>query len=227
MNVFRVMRLPDLFTLLNAVFGFMAILAAGYARGGAFTQYALVFILLAAIADGLDGFLARKVGGSPLGANLDSLADLISFGTAPAFLAISAFHLPPHIWPIGIFFLLCGTLRLARFNVISSKSDQYFEGLPIPAAGIALSASVLLGRPTLTIVLMLFLALLMTSSISYPKIRDLRLMAMLGGIFLVVGLVLFSQHNMDDILYAVFVVIILIALYLSSPVVISRIRKRK
>jgi CDP-diacylglycerol--serine O-phosphatidyltransferase len=221
------MRLPDLFTLLNAVFGFMAILAAGYARGGAFTQYALVFILLAAIADGLDGFLARKVGGSPLGANLDSLADLISFGTAPAFLAISAFHLPPHIWPIGIFFLLCGTLRLARFNVISSKSDQYFEGLPIPAAGIALSASVLLGRPTLTIVLMLFLALLMTSSISYPKIRDLRLMAMLGGIFLVVGLVLFSQHNMDDILYAVFVVIILIALYLSSPVVISRIRKRK
>jgi len=227
MNVFRVMRLPDLFTLLNAVFGFMAILAAGYAHGGTFPQYALVFILLAAIADGLDGFLARKVGGSPLGANLDSLADLISFGTAPAFLAISAFHLPPHIWPIGIFFLLCGTLRLARFNIVSSKSDQYFEGLPIPAAGIALSASVLLGRPALTVVLMLFLALLMTSSISYPKIRDLRLMALLGGIFLAVGLVIFSQHNMDDILYAVFVVIILIAFYLGSPVVISRIRKRK
>ena len=119
----------------------------------------------------------------PFGANLDSLADLISFGTAPVFLAISAFHLPPHIWPVGIFFLLCGTLRLARFNVVSGKSDQFFEGLPIPAAGIALSASVLLGRPTLTIVLMLFLALLMTSSIPYPKIRDLRIMTILGGIF--------------------------------------------
>ena len=224
MNVFRVIRLPDLFTLLNVVFGFLALLAAGGAWGGIYPQYAVVFILLAAMADGLDGFLARKVGGSPLGANLDSLADLISFGTAPVFLAISAFHLPPHIWPVGIFFLLCGTLRLARFNVVSGKSDSFFEGLPIPAAGIALSASVLLGRPTLTIVLMLFLALLMTSSISYPKIRDLRVMIILGGIFLVVGLFLFRQH---DILYATLVVIALITLYLTSPVVISRLRKGK
>ncbi len=224
MNVFRVIRLPDLFTLLNVVFGFLAILAAGGAWGGIYPQYAVVFILLAAMADGLDGFLARKVGGSPLGANLDSLADLISFGTAPVFLAISAFHLPPHIWPVGIFFLLCGTLRLARFNVVSGKSDSFFEGLPIPAAGIALSASVLLGRPTLTIVLMLFLALLMTSSIFYPKIRDLRVMIILGGIFLVVGLFLFRQH---DILYATLVVIALITLYLTSPVVISRLRKRR
>jgi len=227
MNVFRVIRLPDLFTLLNVVFGFLALLAAGRSWGGNYPQYAVVFILLAAMADGLDGYLARKVGGSPLGANLDSLADLISFGTAPVFLAISAFHLPPHIWPVGIFFLLCGTLRLARFNVVSGKSDQFFEGLPIPAAGIALSASVLLGRPTLTIVLMLFLALLMTSSISYPKIRDLRVMAALGGIFLVVGLVLFRQHDMDDIFYATLVVIALITPYLISPVVISRLRKGK
>ena len=224
MNVFRVIRLPDLFTLLNVVFGFLAILAAGRAWGGNIPQYAVVFILLAAMADGLDGFLARKVGGSPLGANLDSLADLISFGTAPVFLAISTFHLPPHIWPVGIFFLICGTLRLARFNVVSGKSDSFFEGLPIPAAGIALSASVLLGRPTLTIVLMLFLALLMVSSISYPKIRDLRVMIVLGGIFLVVGLFLFRQ---DDILHATLVVIALITLYLTSPVVISRLRKGK
>ena len=207
MNVFRVMRLPDVFTLLNVVFGFLAILAAGRAWGGSFPQYAVVFILLAAMADGVDGFLARKVGGSPLGANLDSLADLISFGTAPVFLAISAFHLPPHIWPVGIFFLICGTLRLARFNVVSGNSDRFFEGLPIPAAGIALSASVLLGRPTLTIVLMLFLALLMVSSIPYPKIKDLRIMPILGGIFLVVGLFLFRQ---DDILHATLVVIALI-----------------
>ncbi len=147
MNVFRVIRPPDIFTLLNLVFGFMAILFAGRAAGGSSTQYALVFILLAAMADGLDGLVARKMGGSPLGANLDSLADLVSFGLAPPFLAISAFHLPPHIWPAAIFFLLCGALRLARFNIVSAKSDQHFEGLPIPAAGLALSASVLLGRP--------------------------------------------------------------------------------
>ncbi|MBN1236782.1 MAG: CDP-diacylglycerol--serine O-phosphatidyltransferase [Methanotrichaceae archaeon] len=227
MNVFRVIRLPDIFTLSNVVFGFLAILAAGKAWGGSFPQYAVVFILLAAIADGLDGFLARKVGGSPLGANLDSLADLISFGTAPVFLAISTFHLPPHIWPVGIFFLLCGTLRLARFNIVSGKSDQFFEGLPIPAAGIALSASVLLGRPTLTILLMLLLALLMVSSVPYPKIRDLRVMTVLGAIFLVVGLALFWQRDMHDILEATLVVIALISLYLTSPVVISRLRKEK
>jgi len=227
MNVFRVIRLPDLFTLLNVVFGFLAILAAGRSWGGNSPQYAVVFILLAAIADGLDGFLARKVGGSPLGANLDSLADLLSFGTAPVFLAISAFHLPPHIWPVGIFFLLCGTLRLARFNVVSGKSDQFFEGLPIPAAGIALSASVLLGRPTLTIVLMPLLALLMVSSIPYPKIRDLRVMTIFGGIFLVVGLVFFWQQDIRNIFLGALVVIALITLYLTSPVVISRLRKGK
>ncbi len=223
MNVFRVMRLPDLFTLLNVVFGFLALLAAGGAWGGNSLNYAVVFILLAAAADGLDGFVARKTGSSPIGANLDSLADLISFGTAPVYLAIMAFHLGPLVWPAGIFYLICGTLRLARFNV-SGKSGQFFEGLPIPAAGIFLSASVLLGRPNLTIVLMLLLAGLMVSSISYPKIRDIRALALFGLIFLVVGWLIFRQN---DILYAALLVIIVIILYLASPVVITRLQKRK
>jgi CDP-diacylglycerol--serine O-phosphatidyltransferase len=178
---------------------------------------------LAAAADGLDGFVARKTVSSPIGANLDSLADLISFGTAPAYLAIMTFHLGPLVWPAGIFYLICGTLRLARFNV-SGKSGQFFEGLPIPAAGIFLSASVLLGRPTLTIVLMLLLAGLMVSSISYPKIRDIRAMALFGLIFLAAGWLIFRQN---DILYAALLVIMVIILYLASPVVITRLQKRK
>jgi archaetidylserine synthase len=223
MNVFRVMRLPDLFTLLNVIFGFLALLAAGGAWGGNSSNYAVVFILLAAAADGLDGFVARKTGSSPIGANLDSLADLISFGTAPVYLAIMAFHLGPLVWPAGIFYLICGTLRLARFNV-AGKGDQFFEGLPIPAAGIFLSASVLLGRPTLTIVLMLLLAGLMVSSISYPKIRDIRAMALFGFIFLAAGWFIFRQN---DILYAALLVIMMIILYLASPVVITRLQKRR
>jgi CDP-diacylglycerol--serine O-phosphatidyltransferase len=223
MNVFRVMRLPDLFTLLNVVFGFLALLAAGGAWGGNSLNYAVVFILLAAAADGLDGFVARKTGSSPIGANLDSLADLISFGTAPVYLAIMAFHLGPLVWPAGIFYLICGTLRLARFNV-AGKGDQFFEGLPIPAAGIFLSASVLLGRPTLTIVLMLLLAGLMVSSISYPKIRDIRAMVLFGFIFLAAGWFIFRQN---DILYAALLVIMMIILYLASPVVITRLQKRR
>ena len=223
MNVFRVMRLPDLFTLLNVILGFLAILAAGGAWGGISTNFAVVFILLAAAADGLDGFVARKTGSSPIGANLDSLADLISFGTAPVYLAIMAFHFGPLVWPAGIFYLICGTLRLARFNV-TGKGDNFFEGLPIPAAGIFLSASVLLGRPTLTIVLMLLLAGLMVSSISYPKIRDIRAMALFGFIFLAAGWFIFRQN---DILYAALLVIMMIILYLASPVVIIRLQKRK
>jgi len=223
MNVFRVMRLPDLFTLLNVILGFLSLLAAGGAWGGNSTNFAVVFILLAAAADGLDGFVARKTGSSPIGANLDSLADLISFGTAPVYLAIMAFHLGPLVWPAGIFYLICGTLRLARFNV-AGKGDQFFEGLPIPAAGIFLSASVLLGRPTLTIVLMLLLAGLMVSSISYPKIRDIRAMALFGFIFLAAGWFIFRQN---DILYAALLVIMMIILYLASPVVITRLQKRR
>lgn len=227
MNVLRIIRPPDLFTLLNATFGFMAILAAGRAYGEGFQKYAIVFILLAAMADGLDGLVARKMGGSSLGANLDSLADLISFGAAPAFLAISAFHLPPQFWPVGILFLLCGALRLARFNVAPSKSEGYFEGLPIPAAGIALSASVLLGRQTLTVILMLALAILMISSVSYPKIRDLRLMLLFSGIFLIAAAGISLHHEMQEIAEAALLVIGLIALYLISPVVIARIRKKR
>ena len=226
MNVFRVIRPPDIFTLLNLVFGFFAILFASRA-GGSSLQYALVFILLAAMADGLDGLVARKMGGSPLGANLDSLADLVSFGLAPPFLAISAFHLPPSLWPIAMLFLLCGALRLARFNVVSEKGDQHFEGLPIPAAGLALSASVLLGRPLLTVLLMLFLALLMTSSIPYPKIRDLRLMALFSGVYILVAAILLWHHDVGSILYAVLLLAALILLYMISPVVIKRLRKER
>ncbi len=223
MNVFRVMRPPDLFTLLNVIFGFLALLAAGGSEAGVSAKFAVVFVLLAATADGLDGFVARKTGSSPLGANLDSLADLISFGVAPAFLAIQALRLSPWAWPAAIFFLICGTLRLARFN-ISGKSDQFFEGLPIPAAGIALSASVLLGMPTLSVVLMLILAWLMVSSIPYPKIRDIRVMALFGLLILAAGWLIFRQ---DNILYADLLVIMLITLYLTSPVVISRLQKGK
>lgn len=227
MNVFRVIRPPDIFTLLNLVFGFFAILFASRAASGSSFQYALVFILLAAMADGLDGLVARKMGGSPLGANLDSLADLVSFGLAPPFLAISAFHLPPSIWPVAMLFLLCGALRLARFNVVSEKGDQHFEGLPIPAAGLALSASVLLGRPLLTVLLMLFLALLMTSSIPYPKIRDLRLMAIFSGVYILVAAILLWHHDIGSILYAALLLAALILLYMISPVVITRLRKER
>jgi CDP-diacylglycerol--serine O-phosphatidyltransferase len=216
MNILRAIRLPDIFTLLNVAFGFSALLAAGRC-----SQIAVVFILLAAMADGLDGFLARRMGSSPLGASLDSLADLVSFGAAPAFLALQTFAPSPQALLAGIFYLLCGTLRLARFNT-SHKSDQFFEGLPIPAAGIALSASVLLERSALTFLIMLLLALLMVSSISYPKIRDMRAVSLLGLVLLGAGFLLWQEK---DTLYAALLLMAIIMMYMVSPVVISCLRK--
>jgi len=223
MNVLRSLRPPDLFTILNIALGFAAILLICESQSTDMVKAAVVLIILAAVADGLDGFVARKTGSGPLGSNLDSLADLVSFGAAPAFLAVQAFRLPMNIWPAAIFFLICGALRLARFNV-SSKSDQLFEGLPIPAAGMALSASVLLGRPDLSIPMMVVLALLMISSIPYPKIRDVRVLSILGLLVIAAVWAVFFQSNA---IYTAIVLGALIIMYLLSPVVISRLQKGK
>ncbi len=80
MNIFRMMSIPDVVTLINALLGLSAILAA---HEGNF-PLAFVLILMAAVADGIDGYLARLNSGSPMGEHLDSLADIISFGVAPA-----------------------------------------------------------------------------------------------------------------------------------------------
>ncbi len=223
MNVLRALRPPDLFTILNIALGFAAILLVSRWQSPEMIKAAVVLIILAAVADGLDGFVARRTGSGPLGANLDSLADLVSFGAAPAFLVVVAFRLPLYIWPAAIFFLVCGAIRLARFNV-SGKSDRLFEGLPIPAAGMALSASVLLDRPGLTLPLMLVLALLMISTFPYPKIRDMRVLSVLGLLVIAAAWAVFFQSN---IIYTAILLGALIIMYLLSPVVISRLQKGK
>ncbi|VVB73042.1 Archaetidylserine synthase [uncultured archaeon] len=223
MNVLRVMRPADYFTLLNAALGLCAMLLAAQQRGHASLELAVLFVLLAAAADGLDGFFARKLGSSPLGASLDSLADLISFGAAPSLIAVLAFNLSILAWPAAIFYLACAALRLARFN-IADRGDNFFEGLPVPAAGIALSASVFLDSSYFTVLLMPILALLMVSSISYPKLRDARVYGLLG-LALLAALILFWQKNDLPLAAALLAAIILI--YLISPVVISCLRKEK
>jgi phosphatidylserine synthase len=119
--------------------------------------------------------------------------------------------------------MVCGTLRLARFNV-SEKNDKLFEGLPIPVAGIAFSAFVLFNNSALTIVLMLFLGLLMVSRFPYPKIKDFRILSSLGLAVLAAGLLI---HWQNDIQYAALLLIAIVMLYLCSPVVISRLKKGK
>ena len=167
----ELVRSPDLFSLANAFFGSIAVitvLAHDISLGAR-------LIILAAMADGLDGWAARKKGTSEFGKNLDSLADVISFGVVPAILVFQVNTAFPTF--IGGLFasiiVICGILRLARFNILGEEiSEKMFIGLPIPASAM-LIVSLYLASPELagkTIGLVaLILALLMISSVKYPK----------------------------------------------------------
>ncbi len=126
--------LPSLFTTGNLFLGFWAIIRTLEGR----FELAAALIGGSIVLDMLDGRIARLTGtSSEFGAQLDSLADAISFGVAPAILVFrwALDELPRVGWLAAFWFAMCGVLRLARFNVQRSGTDmRYFVGLPIPAA---------------------------------------------------------------------------------------------
>ncbi len=174
--------IPSIFTLLNLFFGFMAIISAAQ---GEF-QKAAWLIIAAALFDALDGKLARLFGvPSRFGMEFDSIADMVSFCTAPAILVYFAYlqNLMPLVAAVISFIpLLAGGVRLARFNVSQDETPlPIFIGLPTPAAALVISSFILfsfsvrndLGDPRIAISLMFGLALLMISHIRYSKIPEL------------------------------------------------------
>ena len=176
--------LPNIFTSLNIFFGFYALISA---IDGKFI-HAAVAIIIAGVFDQLDGKIARATNTtSAFGVEYDSLADLISFGVAPSIM-VYLWALKPlgRIgWLAAFLFAVCGALRLARFNTHSgSSSGQYFNGLPIPAAAVMISATLLFyHRLNLTetpnaMMLLAFvylLSFLMVSTIKYYSFKNLEL----------------------------------------------------
>ncbi|MFP4056587.1 MAG: CDP-diacylglycerol--serine O-phosphatidyltransferase [Candidatus Brocadiia bacterium] len=135
----KIAALPSLLTLANLACGFQAL---SFAAQGQLTLAAWM-VVVAMVFDGLDGKVARLTGvSSHFGAELDSLADVVSFGAAPAFLvsALAAQAGPEHprlVWLSCMVFAVCAALRLARFNVEhrpGEEDHQHFHGLPTPAA---------------------------------------------------------------------------------------------
>ena len=131
--------LPNMFTLVGVCIGLSSI---KFAFDGKF-ELSIIAILVAAIIDGLDGRIARLIKGtSPVGKELDSLTDVISFGVAPAFIMYfwSLNQLGRVGWLICLIYVVCVALRLARFNVSSNADpswrDNFFEGIPSPAGGV-------------------------------------------------------------------------------------------
>jgi CDP-diacylglycerol--serine O-phosphatidyltransferase len=176
--------LPSLFTLGNMMLGFAAILVS---IRGEFTL-AAVLIGLSIVFDITDGAVARLVGAvTPFGLQFDSLADLVSFGLAPALLAFTLFSQGRDEWdPLGwiacFVWLACAAIRLARFNttVDPTADKRYFVGMPSPGAAGVVLASVfafgdqLQGRDRLWMLLVVVIpALLMVSKIRFRSFRSL------------------------------------------------------
>ncbi|MFZ5651010.1 MAG: CDP-diacylglycerol--serine O-phosphatidyltransferase [Bacillota bacterium] len=165
----RIEVVPNVLTGANLVLGMFAVT---YAIEGNFVVGSIL-ILVAALLDRFDGKLARKLGSSSeFGKELDSLADLVSFGVAPALMA--------YLWKLDqlgiagllviVLFVLCGALRLARFNIMNVSG--YFLGVPITIAGSLVAVMVLAAgkAPVMFSAALVFvLSCLMISSIKLPK----------------------------------------------------------
>lgn len=200
------LSIADTLTLGNATCGFMAVYFTttgvliphltgsedgGMARHSAAT--AVVLMLMASVFDLFDGLVARKLRSSAMGAELDNLSDLISFGLAPAYFVV--------VWGMvandahqrvsvvaAIVVLLAVVLRLARFSCTTVR-DGVFQGMPGPFGALTVISIVLLELPFVpTALAIVGVAWLMVSRVEYPKPRGRLAVAMLGWIVLSMGL---------------------------------------
>lgn len=198
----KIYFLPNLLTAGNLFCGFLALTKIVEAdphspRFDDSIRLAMIYILLACIFDLLDGRVARMGGyESPFGREFDSLADIISFGAAPAFLVhrvvlAGIFKDFPQIgWFIASIYLICGAFRLARFNCLAATAGtgggKEFLGFPIPmAAGLVASLTLFLlwldpqgvteGAKWRWVLppIMIFLSFMMVSEVKYPTFKSL------------------------------------------------------
>jgi CDP-diacylglycerol--serine O-phosphatidyltransferase len=175
--------IPSLFTTGNLLCGYIAVVRSLQGE----YEWAAIALFIAALLDRVDGWVARLTDtSSDFGVQLDSLADVISFGMAPALLVFMwALATLPKPWSLAPFlYLAAGAARLARFNIQAPVQDKrYFIGLPIPAAACALAACVFYNPARVTdplaaclvSVLVATLAVLMVSKARYRSFKEIDL----------------------------------------------------
>lgn len=193
----KVYLVPNIVTTGNMFCGFYSIIASIH---GDFVPAAWA-IIAASIFDMLDGRIARLAKAtSQFGVEYDSLSDLISFGTAPAVL-LYQWALQPFErlgWLAAFLFLVCGALRLARFNVMTGViSKKYFQGLPIPMAAGVVATFIIFNqtqgwpsdgfRNVLVLILTFGLSSLMISTIKFPSFKELNWRSRASFGFLMIG----------------------------------------
>jgi CDP-diacylglycerol--serine O-phosphatidyltransferase len=173
---------PGVFTVGNMFCGFVSVISSFDGE----PIFAAWMIILAAFFDTLDGQVARFAGvSSRFGVELDSFADLLSFGIAPAvlFYNLQVYPLGKWGWILGFVFIMCGTFRLARFNIQQTKLGEKlpYMGLPIPTAAVTLVSYTLfcneiwgtLRFPKALITMIIAFSGLMVSGIEYETLPRL------------------------------------------------------
>jgi CDP-diacylglycerol--serine O-phosphatidyltransferase len=213
--------LPSLFTVGNLFAGFFALISVLNGQH----DLAAIAIGIAVVLDGIDGRVARLANAtSDFGVQLDSLADVISFGIAPAILVYSwGFSDLGNFARFSAFmYLICGAMRLARFN-IQVQDLKHYAGLPIPAGAGFIAATVhLFGSPPdmtvfkISLVVATYLvSLLMISTIRYPSLKNLHVgrekshLTILMLALIIAGIIWFSEQ----------VLMVLASTYLASGLI--------
>jgi len=226
--------LPNLFTTAGLFAGFYAIVAA--IRGD--FESAAIAIFIAMIMDGLDGRIARMTNTqSDFGAEYDSLADMVSFGLAPALVIYqwALLGMGKFGWMVAFIYAACGALRLARFNTQVGIADKrYFQGLPSPAAAACLAGFVWAGSSNdLDLSLMSMIALpltflcgiLMVSTVRYSSFKELDLHGKVPFVVMLILVLIFAFIAIDPplILFGGFVIYAL-----SGPVLtLTKLRQHR
>jgi CDP-diacylglycerol--serine O-phosphatidyltransferase len=179
---------PTLFTVLNLFFGFRAIInstqgSQAIADGQMglavhYFEYACLSIFIAAVFDTFDGLIARALDAtSEFGKEYDSLADVVTFGVAPAVLVYSwGLHVMGKLGAgIAFIYLVGGSLRLARFNVMTGKTDyRYFVGLPIPAAALTLASIIFYAPAPVVDDRFAIVMLIVTAAVGFAMVSPIR-----------------------------------------------------
>lgn len=228
-NIFRLNWIPNTLTLGNLTFGFLSIMYSTMGNLSNNYQIAGILIIFAVILDGFDGQVARALKvSSPIGKELDSLADLVTFGVAPGILAYNMF-LTDQIFTRSVYsfhtgmiiaaiFPLCAAFRLARFNVQSST--KFFQGLPSPIAGIVIALQPIIFTEieiplSINTAFFIITALLMVSTIRYSKPQAV-ILEKLHGIKLVILIILLitAFYFLEE-----WALVMIIGLYLVSGLV--------
>src|SRR2546423_11930339 len=234
---------PSLFTVGNIFCGYYSIIST--LRGN--WDYAAVLIGVGYVLDGLDGRVARLTKTtSDFGVQLDSIADVITFGVAPAMLAFSwgfgasegiEGSVARHVHQLGSLatfaFVVCGALRLARFNLQAKKpaettSKRYFVGLPIPAGAGMIAAVVhffktptlMVGSALLWSFLLLLLAFLMISTVRYHSFKELAVKKARPSLALFVTAMLISLIY----LYSEIMLLAIATVYVSSGLIMNLVQ---